>query len=304
MTRVEWNNEAFIGDVLACLPELGQCLQSATFYRPPDSDPKSFAPAFLNNFPYNYNDVKWQVKFSMAPLFNKWFSELKGRDFPPTTKSDDEAYRIALEYDDVSFRINQLFSITSYIAMLGQFIPYGRIALHVLSEKEWGEIVNVAAITSLQFLEDSDASHDSIIKIFGSGSINLETNWKDINSRDTKQYRIYNPEELPIFYWRQVFVSLRKKITRNDPLLLSLLSYAHETKSDEMCRSILRLSLDLGLFTPFNVTGFIEYCELPGTDIRYFQKAAKDPDLQHSFPELIKDLEDRNSFYFERYKEG
>ena len=303
MTKVEWKNTDFIGDIIACLPDLGKSLQATTFYRPPDANPNGFALSMFNNFPYDYEDTTWQVKFSLIPQLDQWFTGIKGRKYPPTTGSEDEAYKIFKEYDGVSFRIRQLFSITAFLAMMGQYIPYGKVALDILSQKEWGEIINTAANTGLLFLGEKSPSSASLLNIFGNGKIDLEKNWDDSYSRDVKQYRYYNPDDLPLSYWKQIFSSLKNMINKDDPLLLSLLSYAREKDNDELRSEILRLALDLDLYTPFTVTGFIRFCKLPGHDFNYLQKAVKNAYLSSNFPDLVKDIDDRNQNYMKRYKE-
>lgn len=303
MTRVEWKNTDFIGNIIACLPDLGKSLQATTFYRPPDANPNGFAITMFNNFPYDYEDITWQVKFTLIPQLDQWFDRVKGRKYPPTTSSDDEAYKISKEYDRVSFQMKQLFSITAFLAMLGQHIPYGKVALDILSQKEWGEIINTAANAGLLFLGEKIPSTASLSNIFGNGKINLEKKWDDFHSREVKQYRFYDPDDLPLSYWKQIFSSLKSMINKDDPLLLSLLSYAREKDNDELRSEILRLSLDLDLYMPLTVTGFVRFCKLPGSDFNYFQKAVKNAYLISNFPDLVKDIEDRNQYYLKSHKE-
>lgn len=304
MARIEWKNTEFIGDVILCFPDLGKSLQATTFYRPPDSDPNGYAWNFHFNFPTNYEDAVWQVKFAMIPQLSQWFSTIKGRKYPPTTSSDEEAYRMAKEYDGISFQMRQAFSITAFLAMLGQFIPYGKVALDLLSDDEWGEIINTAANTGLLFLGEKNSPAKYLLNIFGNGKIDLNKNWDEFHSRDLKHYRFYDPKDLPPLYMKQIFNSLRNVINKEDPLMVSLLSYAREIDDDEVRSEILRLALDLDLYMPLTVTGFMKYCRLPGNDFRYFQKAAKNSFLIENFPDLVKDIEDRNQYYIERYKEA
>jgi len=290
MTRLYWK-EDFASKILTGLPQLGIALQWARFYRPPDADPNAFELSWDSWFPLDEADAVWQVQLTVLPLFDQWFDDIKGRDFPEDL-SPEAAYRSlqGVEEWPSSYQVQAAFSTTAYLALMGKALPYGEVILRLLMDPQWGSIINTAACIGLLYLGDLNVPYRKLLGVFRESTVDWDMDWESAYQRDHRKNRYYEPDGLPDFYWSSVLDNLGDALHIEEPLLQSLYSYAIE-KDNALSNLIYRQTVKSRQFTPLSVTSFLARgCKLP-EDAHHLQAALAMPGFETRHPELARRLQ-------------
>ncbi len=292
MKKIQWQNDDYTSQIISCLPDLGKAIQSASFYYPPDIDQYDMQLNPWHCFPTDYDDLVWQVEFSILPLLRKWFLGKRPTKLPKPIREDEDWWEGKNPEDARMHYIQMVFGITSYLAQLGRSLPYGEVALRLMLDPSWGEVVNSAAVLGLMYLGEKDVSSVPFEKLFCQEGVDLQKKWKEIHLAYRQLIIPLDPDFLPMFYWRPIFHTLRGIIDGKNPLIPSMLAVAWK-KENEWSEEVCLLALDLGVITPLTITGLNMFVRPENRDrfIEFAKMAVKSDDFRAADPDLAEDLQ-------------
>ncbi len=313
MGKIVWESSTFSTHLIRILPDLGMVINAAASSNPPSEDydfessPLSFIiPDHMKNplsigLPERREDLVWQINKSVVPLLEEWFLYEGPKKFWQHYTTYRAEY-IPSKDIAIPFFAEFVFTVTAYLAMLGNVLPYSEITLELLREPRWGEVVNTAAEVGLLFIHPDRKLLPGIAKVLGNREIDFSQDWDRHRETDWMLRQSFNVLILPISYWRPILDHISALITKDDPILQPLLCYAFDEGSGPISWAILTLALRLGLYTPLTISGFLAQTEYEGDHslaevLVLGQAIAKSEELASGDPELVQ----KNSIEVGRY---